>query len=41
MDFIFDVASKMVAFPCIVYFIGAISFLSLEYLVNKLFRGGF
>lgn len=40
MDFIFDVASKMMSFPCIYYFIAALSFFSLELLSNRLFKGG-
>lgn len=41
MDFIFTVASKMMSFPAIYYFIASLSFFALELLSNKLFKGGF
>lgn len=40
MDFIFYVASKMMSFPCIYYFIASLAFVAIELLTNKLFRGG-
>lgn len=41
MDFIFDIALKMGSFPGIVFIIASLAFLSLEFLTNKLTRGGF
>lgn len=41
MNFIFDIALKMVSFPCIAVIIASLAFLSLELLTNKMSRGGF
>lgn len=41
MQFIWDITSKMLSFPSIYIFIASLAFVSLELLVNKLWKGGF